>query len=141
MKNLKEIYRQYFWLIVIAAVIVAAGTVYWLAGKHQEHKVDNAIQQSREAAKAEVNSAAISETTAANTSIERRTEDSVRDAVIRPKLENARRNADRSRSTVDKAKERLNEKPQISNTDTWADNCRRLERVFPDTEFEYCKDR
>jgi hypothetical protein len=139
MKTLKDLFNKYLWLIIFIGILLFGGGVFWIAGKYSEHQTDSAISETKTAANTAVSQAANSEANAANISIERRTEDSLREKTIRPKLETARRNSQSSKAELEKARQQFNEKPDPQTiNDSWADNCARLKRVFPDTDFEYC---
>src|SRR5207237_8566480 len=71
------------------------------------------------------NEASNSNANAANFNVERRTEDGVREKVIKPKLEAARRNSQNSQAELDKAKRKYeNENTNHQNLNsTQSDNC------------------
>jgi hypothetical protein len=124
--------------IVVFALAIVAG--YRACGDaSQQRRANSNINSTRREANTAVNQAVLSEANAANASIERRSEDAVREKTIQPKLEQARRNSATSKTALDEAKRKYNEKtdPQILNPSR-ADNCLRLQRDFPDTNFEYC---
>jgi hypothetical protein len=126
-------------IITLAAVVLIAFAVATTHQACSNAATERNIDSSRQQANTAVNQAARSEANAANASIERRSEDAVREKVIQPKLEAARRNSEQSKSALDEAKRKYNEKtdPQTLNSSR-ADNCARLQRDFPDTNFEYC---
>lgn len=140
MQKLKDLFYKYLWLIILCGLFAVGGLTFWAHQSYQEHRTDSEIKQTQTEAHTAVNQAVESETEAANTSIERQSEDAVREKVIRPRLETARRNANSSKIELDLAKQKFNEKtnPHDANG-TWADNCARLKRVFPDDTFEYCQ--
>jgi hypothetical protein len=140
MTNLKEYFGKYLWLIIFIGILLFGAGVFWVSGKYIEHKTDSAITETHTAANTAMTEAQTDEANAANVSIERRTEDSIREKTIRPKLETARQNSKTSQVELEKARQQFNEKtnPRDANG-TWADNCARLKRVFPDTTFDYCQ--
>jgi hypothetical protein len=139
MKTLKDLFNKHLWLIIFIGILLFGAGIFWIAGKYSEHETNSAISETKTAANTAVSQAANSEANATNSSIERRTEDSIREKTIRPKLETARRNSQSSKAKLEKARQQFNEQtdPHDANG-TWADNCARLKRVFPDTDFEYC---
>jgi predicted negative regulator of RcsB-dependent stress response len=143
MDNLKAWANQYFWLIVVIFLAVVGTFSYLIYGSYQESSFQQSIQTNQTEAQTAVNTATNANTNAANFSLERRTEDAVRDQTIAPRLETARRNSQTSKTELERAERKLkvNEKKIRDINASWADNCLRLKRLFPDERFEYCDDR
>lgn len=128
--------------LLIAGCLVLLIAAAAAAGIHMygEIRVDRKIESTKTEANTAVNVAVEHEAEASNISAERETEDDRRETAIRPKLETARRNSNSSKIQLERAREKYNEKTDPHNVNgTWADNCARLGRVFPDTKFEYCR--
>jgi hypothetical protein len=140
--KLKTFVKAHLWLIILIGVIGVGLTVFWTAGyfmdRHEENKTNSAIQTTQTAASTAVNAAVTSEQTAAGASNTRQTEDAIRSRTIAPQLDQARRQADASRSALTAARQQFNEKVTPSNSNR-ADDCVRLARLYPDTRFEYCQ--
>jgi hypothetical protein len=135
--KLKTLAKQYLWLIIIFGLLAVGMTTFWGYGKYLEHETDSQVSGNNAAANTAVQQAATSETQAANSSIERHTEDQIRTRTIVPKLDIARRNSASSQASLAKARQQFNAKTIPSNSSR-ADDCQRLSRLWPDTEFGYC---
>lgn len=130
-------------VIIVVAITAAllAMIVYVGYQAIMDAKTLSDIKHSQREANTAVNVAVEHEAEASNISAERQTEDDYRETTIQPKLETARRNSNSSKIQLERAQKKFNEKTDPHNVNgTWADNCARLKRVFPDTEFEYCHD-
>lgn len=130
--------KNYYWLIAVAIVI--AGTI-WLSGVIEEKSFDNKISTQNAESNSAVSEAQNSAAVAANFSIERRSEDAVREKVITPKLETARRRSENSKNELETAKKQYeNSKNNRMDTNrSVTDNCAQLARLYPDKKFEYCQ--
>lgn len=141
MENLKSILNQNFWLIVIVWLAVVASLVFWISSSPSDQEIldQTAANQSVEANKA-VREAMNARDAAVNVSVERRTEDAARERIIKPKLDNARRQSRNSKAALEAARKTYNDKK--SNTENLsasnADNCAALGRLFPNVRFDDC---
>ena len=142
--NIKKLFNKYFWLIALVWVIAIGAFVFWLASGPSEDEVlqQTVTNQQTEANKA-VQQAANHNSAAVNASIERRSEDAVREKVITPKLNDLRRRSQNSKRELEKTqKDYQNAKTNLSNLNrSVTDNCSELKRLYPDTRFEYCQNR
>lgn len=120
-------------LLIIAFFSIQSGC----ETKQFNQTVDNRSIQANKA----VQEAANAQNAAINSSIERQTEDAVREKIIAPKLGEARRRSQNSKAALDAEKQKYsNAKNNISNlSNSDADNCRELSRLFPNVRFEDCQ--
>lgn len=133
-------------LVLMALVTAGALVVFYLGfgfvattigGWQINRQVNSGVNASqtytREAANASAN--------AANAAITRAVEDGVREKVIIPKLETARRNSSNSKTALNAAKRKYeNEKLHPENLNSkLSDNCAALRRLFPNTAFDDCR--
>lgn len=141
MENLKSTFKRYWISVVGAGVVLLIIAIFWLGGvletKQFNRTVDNQQTQSNKAVREAINA----NNSAVNASIERRTEDAVRETTIKPKLTDVRRQSQISKAELDAAKRRYeNAKINSSNlSSSDADNCRKLRELFPNTKFADCQ--
>jgi hypothetical protein len=138
----KTILKKYLPAIITLAIIALGVFGFWFAGYLSEKSFDRQIDNLQTNSRTEVTEAANHQKAAANSEVERRTEDGVREKVIVPKLDVARRRSQSSKVELEKAKNKLkeNEKNIHDLNASRAANCAELRRQFPDTRFEYCHD-
>lgn len=144
MDKLKTLYNKYFWLIALVWVIAIGAFIFWLAsGPRSGEVLQQTVTNQTAAANKAVREAANAQNAAVNASIERRSEDAVREKVITPKLEQTRRRSQNSKVELEKTQKELeNAKTNLSNLNrSISDNCAELERLYPDTDFQYCQNR
>jgi len=123
----------FIWLFIFVILQISQSC----RSKQFENTVDN-IQTATENTLKE---AANDQNEADNSSIERRTEDTIRERVITPKLDDVRRQSANSKLELENLKKR-NETKNLHNSNASRDlNCAELKRLYPDAQFEYCYDR
>lgn len=107
-----------------------------------EKRVDSTVRTQQTEAARQANIAAQSSTNANLSNEARQTEDRLREKVIAPKLEQARRRSADSKRELEKARKNLNDaKNNLHNLNvTRADNCLKLRELFPNERFDYCAD-
>ena len=141
-EKIKTFLNQYFWLIFMIWLWIIFVVVFSLQSSCENTSFNKGVtDQNIEAGKAE-NEASNANTNAANFDVNRRTEDVIRAKTIAPKLEKARQNSQNSKIELEKARKTYNEKKNStdnpSNSD--ADNCFELERLFANVRFDGCPD-
>ena len=141
MEKLKSFLNSYFWLIVVFILLITGIFTFLIASLLEQSNFEKTISNQSVEAKKAVQEANNANTNAANSDIERRTEDVMREKTITPKLDSARRKSQNSSRELEKARKSYNEKKNntdhLSNSD--ADNCRELLSLFPDIRFEDCQ--
>ncbi|HEX8637361.1 MAG TPA: hypothetical protein VF692_04815 [Pyrinomonadaceae bacterium] len=137
----KTLFKRYLPAIIALAVIVALVLVFWFVGYLSERKFDAAIDNLQTNSQNEVKQAANHNNAAINAQVTRQIEDGVREKVIKPKLDAARRSSESSKLNLEKARRKYSdEKINPTNlSSSAADNCARLANLYPDTKFEYCR--
>lgn len=141
MNTIKLYFKQYLWLIILAGLLLLGTGVYFLGGYLEEKSFDKTVQTQTNQANTAVRESKIESGVAANLSIERRAEDAVRERVIKPKLDDARRRSSNSQSklaTAQKQYENSKKNPTDFNRSV-VDNCAQLKRAYPNVTFEYCQ--
>lgn len=138
---MKALFRQYLWLIVLIAVALVGIGTFFIAGVYQEKKFDQTVTNQRTEANKSLQESRTESGVAANYSIERRTEDAIREKTIAPKLGEARRRSDNSKTNLETAKKNYELKKFDTENLTSDDslNCRNLAELFPNVEFESCQ--
>lgn len=141
MKNFTSFCKKHFVSILGAAIVVLILAVGYLGCRRDE--IQETITEQRTGSQNAVREAANASNAAVNASAVRQVEDGLRNKIIAPKLDHARRQSQNSKAAVLRAeKEIQNAKTNLSNLNrTIADNCAELGRLFPDTQFEYCRQR
>lgn len=136
----KAFFKKYLPAVLALAAIALVVSGFWFAGYLSEKSFDRTIDNLHTGAQNEVKQAANASNAAASAQMTRSIEDGVREQVIAPKLETARRRSQSSRIELEKAQTKYdNEKithPRVSNSR--AVNCVQLKRLYPNTRFEYC---
>ena len=140
MDKLKYFLNSYFWLVILLVFVVLAVGTFYVAGIYREGQRGKIIHQSEIQANTAVVESINAAKNADNSSIERKTEDAVRQKTITPNLETARRNSQTSKTELEKL-QNSNAKINLHNANSsLADNCRKLRDLFPNEKFEYCHD-
>ncbi|MCD9186740.1 MAG: hypothetical protein LUM44_09920 [Pyrinomonadaceae bacterium] len=127
------------------AALFAAAILFLLISSGIEscrtRQFDKTVDTIQTATENTLKEAAKDQKEADNSSIERRTEDAIRERVIKPKLDNVRRRSQTSKVELENLKKR-NETKNLHNSNASLDlNCAELKRLYPDAQFEYCYDR
>ena len=141
--KLKTFLKPHLGLIVLIALAVFAFTIFFVQSGCETAEFNRAIDNQSNQSNKAVQEAVNANNAAVNVSIERRTEDAVREQVITPKLEQSRRRSANSAIALEAARKTYNEKKthtaNLSTSD--ADNCRELLRLFPNVRFADCAGR
>ncbi|HEY0051189.1 MAG TPA: hypothetical protein VGB68_17980 [Pyrinomonadaceae bacterium] len=143
-ENLKQFFKKWLWLIVLISVLAFGGFVFWLGstlyGYLSEASFNSTVQNNRTQSQTAVTEAQNAQQKAGGFAVERQIEDGLREKVIAPKLETARRNSQNSKSDLERSKKKYFD--ETKNTQNLsanrADNCRDLNELFANTNFQYC---
>lgn len=139
----KTLLKKYLPAIICIVVLAALVFGFWFVGYLSEKSFDRQVDNLQTNSQTEVKQAANHSNAAINAQVTRQIEDGVRERVIKPKLDAARRSSESSKIEMEKARRKYNdEKNNPTNlTNSAADNCARLANLYPDTKFEYCRQR
>lgn len=139
MKKIFAFFKAHIFLtaFVVSALVCAGCLIYQFAVGPSLNEV---IQINQASSQNDVRQADSLEKQQVNSEVERRTEDGVREQVITPKLDAARRNSAHSAQSLKTAKSKYeNEKTNTSNLSvSQSDNCRELADLFANVIFEDC---
>lgn len=132
--------RVYFAGLVIL-VAVCSGIVFYQTSCRTTNAVQQAVENNRTGAQAAASESANAQKAAANSSVERRTEDAIREKTIKPRLEVVRQKSAQSAQEIKAATRKYeNEKTNSQNlTVDNSDNCRKLRELFPNAQFDDCR--
>jgi len=140
MEKLTAFFKKHIISIVGAAIVLSIIAFFSIQSGCETKEFNQTVDKHRNQANKAVQEAANAQNQATNTSIERRTEDTIREKTITPKLDGARRRSQNSKAELEAARKTYNE--QKSNTSNLsrlpADNCIDLGSLFPDVRFEDC---
>jgi len=128
--------------LLFAGLLVCLYLCLQISSFFHERSVDSAVNQQTTQATRQIG---IAEQSAANANVSqaaRQSEDIVREKVIVPRLNEARRRSEQTKAELEKARQNLNNaKQNLHNLNaSRLDNCRRLRELFPNETFEYCAD-
>ncbi len=136
----RTILKKHLPAFIALALIVLIVAGFWFAGYLSEKSFDAGIDNLSTGSQTAVREAANAQNAAVNSEVERSIEDAVREKVIAPKLDVARRNSNNSKTTLEKARRKYSDEKithkNISNSR--AANCEQLARLYPNTRFDYC---
>jgi predicted negative regulator of RcsB-dependent stress response len=140
MEKLKSFCKKHIISIIGSVVVILILVIGYLGCGTDQLQQTVTTQQT--ASNTAVQQAANAQNAAVNASIERQVEDGLRNKVITPKLDDARRRSQNSKTELKRARQQLNETTKnLYNTNaSRIANCAELERLHPDTRFEYCHD-
>lgn len=136
----RTILKKHLPAFIALALIVLIVAGFWFAGYLSEKRFDAGIDNLSTGSQTAVREAANAQNAAVNSEVERSIEDAVREKVIAPKLDVARRNSNNSKTTLEKARRKYSDEKithkNISSSVT--DNCLKLRELYPNTRFDYC---
>lgn len=141
MEKYTSFFKKHFISIGGATIVILIIALFSIQSGCETKRFNQTIDNRSTDANKAVQEAANANNAAINASIERRAEDALREKVIEPKLDAARRSSQNSKAELDAARKTYNEKKNNPSnlSRSRADNCRDLSALFPNVVFEDCQ--